>query len=109
MEHPGAKYLEQGCRGNNGVLKSLFSFSPPSEQPNHAEEENCAVIRTESSGRWQNRDCSEALPYVCKKRPNATLDPFTTGQFLDVFTAGAVRSEFDGFHLFSCSHRLVGG
>lgn len=50
-----------------------------SEQPKNAEEENCAVIRTESSGRWQNRDCSVALPYVCKKRPNATLDPFTTG------------------------------
>ncbi|TWW70258.1 C-type mannose receptor 2 [Takifugu flavidus] len=47
-------------------------------QPNHADEHNCAVIRTESSGRWQNRDCSVALPYVCKKRPNATLDPFTT-------------------------------
>lgn len=65
---------------------TLFScvsvFSPPpvtSEQPKNAEEENCAVIRTESSGRWQNRDCSIALPYVCKKRPNATLDPFTTG------------------------------
>ncbi|XP_029997567.1 C-type mannose receptor 2 [Sphaeramia orbicularis] len=53
------------------------------DQPNHAEEENCAVIRTESSGRWQNRDCSVALPYVCKKRPNATLDPFTTDSWTD--------------------------
>uniref|UniRef100_A0A3Q3EI28 Mannose receptor, C-type 2 n=1 Tax=Labrus bergylta TaxID=56723 RepID=A0A3Q3EI28_9LABR len=53
------------------------------EQPNHAEEVNCAVIRTESSGRWQNRDCSVALPYVCKKRPNATLDPFTTDSWAD--------------------------
>ncbi|KAM4531180.1 C-type mannose receptor 2 [Odontesthes bonariensis] len=53
------------------------------EQPNHAEEENCVVIRTESSGRWQNRDCSVALPYVCKKRPNATLDPFTTDSWAD--------------------------
>ncbi|XP_041812441.1 C-type mannose receptor 2 [Chelmon rostratus] len=53
------------------------------DQPNHAEEENCAVIRTESSGRWQNRDCSVALPYVCKKRPNATLDPFTTDSWAD--------------------------
>lgn len=53
------------------------------EQPNHAEEENCAVIRTESSGRWQNRDCSVALPYVCKKRPNATLDPFSTDSWAD--------------------------
>uniref|UniRef100_A0A3Q1GYY0 Mannose receptor, C type 2 n=1 Tax=Anabas testudineus TaxID=64144 RepID=A0A3Q1GYY0_ANATE len=53
------------------------------EQPNHADEENCAVIRTESSGRWQNRDCSVALPYICKKRPNATLDPFTTDSWVD--------------------------
>ncbi|XP_075894955.1 C-type mannose receptor 2 [Nelusetta ayraudi] len=53
------------------------------EQPKNAEEENCAVIRTESSGRWQNRDCSVALPYVCKKRPNATLDPFTTDSWAD--------------------------
>uniref|UniRef100_A0A671WE13 Mannose receptor C-type 2 n=1 Tax=Sparus aurata TaxID=8175 RepID=A0A671WE13_SPAAU len=53
------------------------------DQPNHVEEENCAVIRTESSGRWQNRDCSVALPYVCKKRPNATLDPFTTDSWAD--------------------------
>ncbi|CAL8272872.1 unnamed protein product [Lota lota] len=54
-----------------------------SDQPNHEEEENCAVIRTESSGRWQNRDCSIALPYVCKKRPNATMDPFTTDSWAD--------------------------
>ncbi|KAI1896444.1 hypothetical protein AGOR_G00094860 [Albula goreensis] len=54
-----------------------------SDQPNHAEEENCAVIRTESSGHWQNRDCSVALPYVCKKRPNATLDPFSTDSWSD--------------------------
>ncbi|XP_061837872.2 C-type mannose receptor 2 isoform X1 [Nerophis lumbriciformis] len=53
------------------------------EQPNHEDEENCVVIRTESSGRWQNRDCSDALPYVCKKRPNATLDPFTTDSWAD--------------------------
>uniref|UniRef100_A0A8K9WRK9 Mannose receptor C-type 2 n=1 Tax=Oncorhynchus mykiss TaxID=8022 RepID=A0A8K9WRK9_ONCMY len=53
------------------------------DQPSHVDEENCAVIRTESSGRWQNRDCSVALPYVCKKRPNATLDPFTTDSWAD--------------------------
>ncbi|XP_053299336.1 C-type mannose receptor 2 [Pleuronectes platessa] len=53
------------------------------DQPSHEDEENCAVIRTESSGRWQNRDCSGALPYVCKKRPNATLDPFTTDSWTD--------------------------
>lgn len=73
--------LTTGVFGICDDLNSFFFFeSHPSEQPNHAEEENCAVIRTESSGRWQNRDCSVALPYVCKKRPNATLDPFTTGQ-----------------------------
>ncbi|XP_076000419.1 C-type mannose receptor 2 [Genypterus blacodes] len=53
------------------------------DQPNHYEEENCAVIRTESSGRWQSRECPVALPYVCKKRPNATLDPFTTDSWAD--------------------------
>ncbi|KAM3864043.1 C-type mannose receptor 2 [Diretmus argenteus] len=53
------------------------------DQPNHADEENCAVIRTGSSGRWQNRDCTVALPYVCKKRPNATMDPFTTDSWSD--------------------------
>ncbi|KAJ8253702.1 hypothetical protein COCON_G00203140 [Conger conger] len=53
------------------------------DQPNHAEEENCGVIRTEAMGRWQNRDCSMALPYVCKRRPNATLDPFTTDSWVD--------------------------
>ncbi|XP_076853301.1 C-type mannose receptor 2 [Brachyhypopomus gauderio] len=53
------------------------------DQPNHEEDQNCGVIRTESSGRWQNRDCSVALPYICKKRPNATLDPFTTDSWAD--------------------------
>lgn len=38
------------------------------------------MIRTESSGGWQNRDCGIALPYVCKKKPNATTDPFLTGE-----------------------------
>ncbi|KAM4692595.1 C-type mannose receptor 2 [Rhinophrynus dorsalis] len=38
------------------------------DQPSNSEEENCAVIRTESSGAWQNRDCGNALPYACKKR-----------------------------------------
>uniref|UniRef100_A0A3B3ZEQ7 Mannose receptor, C type 2 n=1 Tax=Periophthalmus magnuspinnatus TaxID=409849 RepID=A0A3B3ZEQ7_9GOBI len=53
------------------------------QQPSHEDEENCVAIRTESSGRWQNRDCSVALPYVCKKRPNSTLDPFTTDSWAD--------------------------
>lgn len=38
------------------------------------------MIRTESSGGWQNRDCGIALPYVCKKKPNATADPFLMGE-----------------------------
>lgn len=46
------------------------------------------MIRTESSGGWQNHDCSIALPYVCKKKPNATAtaeliqpgEPLTGGQ-----------------------------
>ncbi len=49
------------------------------EMPSYDEEENCGVISTDAQGRWNNRDCSVALPYICKKRPNATLDPFTTG------------------------------
>lgn len=73
------------CNRSVLVLTLYFSLSHLSGQPNHAEEENCALIRTESSGRWQNRDCSVALPYVCKKRPNATLDPFTTGQCMSVW------------------------
>lgn len=88
----GVKCLELGYLGNRDVLKGFFSYSRPSDQPEHVEEENCAVIRTESSGRWQNRDCSVALPYVCKKRPNATMDPFTTGQCGDIFTSSYCRS-----------------
>lgn len=38
------------------------------------------MIRTESSGGWQNRDCGIALPYICKKKPNATADPFLMGE-----------------------------
>lgn len=38
------------------------------------------MIRTESSGGWQNYDCSIALPYVCKKKPNATAEPSQPGE-----------------------------
>lgn len=38
------------------------------------------MIRTESSGGWQNHDCSIALPYVCKKKPNATAEPIQPGE-----------------------------
>eukprot|EP00069_Balaena_mysticetus_P001062 bmy_15044T0 len=54
---------------DNSPLKYL---NWESDQPDNPSEENCGVIRTESSGGWQNRDCSIALPYVCKKKPNAT-------------------------------------
>lgn len=64
---------------------SSSASCPPSphfpDQPDNPSEENCGVIRTESSGRWQNRDCGIALPYVCKKKPNATADPFLTGEW----------------------------
>uniref|UniRef100_A0A670J1X4 C-type mannose receptor 2 n=1 Tax=Podarcis muralis TaxID=64176 RepID=A0A670J1X4_PODMU len=54
---------------DNSPLKFL---NWESDQPDNPSEENCGVIRTESSGEWQNRDCSMALPYICKKKPNAT-------------------------------------
>ncbi|XP_068932327.1 C-type mannose receptor 2 isoform X1 [Petaurus breviceps papuanus] len=56
---------------DNSPLKYL---NWESDQPDNPSEENCGVIRTESSGGWQNRDCNIALPYVCKKKPNATVE-----------------------------------
>ncbi|KAA0705893.1 C-type mannose receptor 2 [Triplophysa tibetana] len=53
------------------------------DMPSYDEEENCGVVSTDAQGRWHNRDCSVALPYICKKRPNATLDPFTTDSWAD--------------------------
>ena len=84
----------QGDWHIRGFLKSLSYFSPTPEQPNHADEENCVVIRTEFSGRWQNRDCYVALPYVCKKRLNATLDPFTTGPFMSLYFSPLDKTSF---------------
>uniref|UniRef100_A0ACB8ETC2 C-type mannose receptor 2 n=1 Tax=Sphaerodactylus townsendi TaxID=933632 RepID=A0ACB8ETC2_9SAUR len=52
-------------------------------QPDNPHEENCGVIRTESSGGWQNRDCSIALPYICKKKPNATSNTYLTDPWLE--------------------------
>uniref|UniRef100_A0A8C3S4D6 C-type mannose receptor 2 n=1 Tax=Chelydra serpentina TaxID=8475 RepID=A0A8C3S4D6_CHESE len=66
---------------DNSPLKYL---NWENDQPDNPSEENCGVIRTESSGGWQNRDCSIALPYVCKKKPNATSDPFTTDSWSEV-------------------------
>ncbi|PKK19100.1 mannose receptor, C type 2 [Columba livia] len=66
---------------DNSPLKYL---NWESDQPDNPSEENCGVIRTESSGGWQNRDCGIALPYVCKKKPNATTDPFLTDSWSEV-------------------------
>ncbi|XP_006017888.1 C-type mannose receptor 2 isoform X1 [Alligator sinensis] len=66
---------------DNSPLKYL---NWENDQPDNPSEENCGVIRTESSGGWQNRDCSIALPYACKKKPNATADPFTTDSWSEV-------------------------
>uniref|UniRef100_A0A8D2LRQ8 C-type mannose receptor 2 n=1 Tax=Varanus komodoensis TaxID=61221 RepID=A0A8D2LRQ8_VARKO len=60
---------------DNSPLKFL---NWESDQPDNPGEENCGVIRTESSGGWQNRDCSIALPYICKKKPNATSNTYLT-------------------------------
>ncbi|EPY86408.1 hypothetical protein CB1_000313013 [Camelus ferus] len=60
-----------GFPGAHGAPGGLLG---PGDQPDNPSEENCGVIRTESSGGWQNRDCSIALPYVCKKKPNATAE-----------------------------------
>ncbi|XP_064329672.1 C-type mannose receptor 2 [Phalacrocorax carbo] len=66
---------------DNSPLKYL---NWESDQPDNPSEENCGVIRTESFGGWQNRDCGIALPYVCKKKPNATADPFLTDSWSEV-------------------------
>ncbi|XP_026573078.1 C-type mannose receptor 2 [Pseudonaja textilis] len=60
---------------DNSPLKFL---NWENDQPDNPNEENCGVIRTESSGGWQNRDCSIALPYICKKKPNATSNTYFT-------------------------------
>lgn len=74
------------CLGSTGSSvpapqQDLPTSSRFPDQPDNPSEENCGVIRTESSGGWQNRDCGIALPYVCKKKPNATADPFLTGEW----------------------------
>lgn len=61
-------------RGVSFSLLGCWRPALPTDQPDNPSEENCGVIRTESSGGWQNRDCSIALPYVCKKKPNATAE-----------------------------------
>uniref|UniRef100_A0A672NXR2 Mannose receptor C-type 2 n=1 Tax=Sinocyclocheilus grahami TaxID=75366 RepID=A0A672NXR2_SINGR len=86
------------------------------EMPSYDEEENCGVISTDAQGRWHNRDCSVALPYICKKRPNATLDPFTTDSWADDgryqcdvgwqnFQAGCYRLNSDNLD-WSSAHKM---
>lgn len=59
------------------------------------------MIRTESSGGWRNQDCSIALPYVCKKKPNATVEPVQPGELGSRRArAGGVTARFSHF-LFS--------
>ncbi|POI20330.1 hypothetical protein CIB84_015923, partial [Bambusicola thoracicus] len=74
------------------------------DRPDNPSEENCGVIRTESSGGWQNRDCGIALPYVCKKKPNATTDPFLT----DLWSEVKVDCEPSWQSFQSNCYRLVG-
>ncbi|XP_043911150.1 C-type mannose receptor 2 [Protopterus annectens] len=52
----------------------LKYFNWDSNQPDISGAENCGTIRTESMGKWQNRDCGIALPYICKKL-NVTGSP----------------------------------
>lgn len=77
--------IKQGLEVSFSVL-GCWRPALPTDQPDNPSEENCGVIRTESSGGWQNRDCSIALPYVCKKKPNATAEPVPPGE-LSLFTA----------------------
>lgn len=78
----GTQGCEEGSGGQGVSLSCLGCWRPalPTDQPDNPSEENCGVIRTESSGGWQNRDCSIALPYVCKKKPNATAEPPPPGE-----------------------------
>ncbi|XP_041087362.1 C-type mannose receptor 2 isoform X1 [Polyodon spathula] len=59
------------------------------DQPDNSEEDSCGVIRTETSGRWQNKNCEMALPYVCKKKPNTTPNTTTAETYQRVECDGA--------------------
>uniref|UniRef100_UPI00358E0A76 C-type mannose receptor 2 n=1 Tax=Myxine glutinosa TaxID=7769 RepID=UPI00358E0A76 len=34
----------------------------------------CGVVQSEEYSKWQVRDCSETLPYICKRKLNESLD-----------------------------------
>lgn len=79
----GREEAQKGAwEGHNLSFPLLGCWHPacPTDQPDNPGEENCGVIRTETSGGWQNHDCSIALPYVCKKKPNATAEPIQPGE-----------------------------
>ncbi|XP_041029396.1 C-type mannose receptor 2 isoform X1 [Carcharodon carcharias] len=67
--------IDGGWQWSDGSPLKYLNWE--SDQPANSLEENCGVIRTESSGRWQNKDCGIARPYVCKKKPKPK-DPVTT-------------------------------
>ncbi|GCB70748.1 hypothetical protein scyTo_0010843 [Scyliorhinus torazame] len=67
--------IDGGWQWSDGSPLKYLNWE--SDQPANSLEENCGVIRTESSGRWQNKDCGIARPYVCKKKPKSN-DPVTT-------------------------------
>ncbi|XP_075033477.1 C-type mannose receptor 2 [Mixophyes fleayi] len=62
-----------GWQWSDGAPLKFLNWE--NDQPSNSEEDNCAVIRTESSGAWQSRNCYNALPYVCKKSSKRSLPP----------------------------------
>ncbi|XP_030076595.1 C-type mannose receptor 2 [Microcaecilia unicolor] len=65
---------------DNSPLKYL---NWENNQPSNSNEENCAMVRTESSGKWQTRNCGMAFPYACKKKTRLD-DPFSTESWANV-------------------------
>uniref|UniRef100_A0A8C4X052 Mannose receptor, C type 2 n=1 Tax=Eptatretus burgeri TaxID=7764 RepID=A0A8C4X052_EPTBU len=44
------------------------------ESPTFLAMNRCGGVRSEEYSKWQARDCSEALPYICKRKLNESLD-----------------------------------
>ncbi|XP_072343073.1 C-type mannose receptor 2 isoform X1 [Scyliorhinus torazame] len=87
--------IDGGWQWSDGSPLKYLNWE--SDQPANSLEENCGVIRTESSGRWQNKDCGIARPYVCKKKPKSN-DPVTT----DIWVNRKTKCEV-GWLPFQCS------
>jgi len=47
-----------------GVALSYLPWAP--DQPNGGEQQNCAVLDQQSAGLWNDKDCQEVYPSVCK-------------------------------------------